>query len=32
LHFDSARRVSRDLIWVQVRNGEPKRLTSSADQ
>jgi outer membrane PBP1 activator LpoA protein len=32
LHFDSARRVSRDLIWVQVRNGEPKRLTSSAEQ
>jgi outer membrane PBP1 activator LpoA protein len=30
LHFDSARRVSRDLIWVQVRNGEPKRLSSAA--
>jgi outer membrane PBP1 activator LpoA protein len=30
LHFDSARRVSRDLIWVQVRNGEPKRLNSAA--
>jgi outer membrane PBP1 activator LpoA protein len=30
LHFDSSRRVSRDLIWVQVRNGEPKRLSPAA--
>jgi len=26
LHFDGDRRVQRDLIWVQVRNGEPRRL------
>jgi outer membrane PBP1 activator LpoA protein len=26
LHFDNDRRVQRDLIWVQVRNGEPHRL------
>ena len=32
LQFDSARRVSRNLIWVQVRNGEPKRLTTSPAQ
>ncbi len=32
LQFDSARRVSRNLIWVQVRNGEPKRLTTSTAQ
>jgi outer membrane PBP1 activator LpoA protein len=30
LHFDSERRVQRDLIWVQVRNGEPRRLADSA--
>ncbi|HEY4975675.1 MAG TPA: penicillin-binding protein activator, partial [Steroidobacteraceae bacterium] len=33
LHFDSKGRVQRDLIWVQVRDGEPRRLTlSPADQ
>lgn len=26
LHFDAGRRVQRDLIWVQIRNGEPRRL------
>jgi hypothetical protein len=26
LHFDADRRVQRDLIWVQIRNGEPRRL------
>lgn len=26
LHFDAEHRVQRDLIWVQVRNGEPHRL------
>jgi uncharacterized protein len=32
LHFDADRRVTRDLIWVQIRNGEPKRLgPGSAD-
>jgi uncharacterized protein len=30
LHFDAKGRVQRDLIWVQVRDGEPKRLTVSA--
>jgi uncharacterized protein len=30
LHFDAERRVQRDLIWVQVRNGEPRRLADSA--
>jgi uncharacterized protein len=30
LHFDTERRVQRDLIWVQVRNGEPHRLADSA--
>jgi outer membrane PBP1 activator LpoA protein len=30
LHFDSDRRVQRDLIWVQVRNGEPHRLPESS--
>jgi hypothetical protein len=30
LHFDAQGRVQRDLIWVQVRDGEPKRLTVSA--
>jgi outer membrane PBP1 activator LpoA protein len=29
LHFDADRRVQRDLIWVQVRNGEPRRLPDS---
>lgn len=26
LHFDAKDRVQRDLIWVQIRDGEPKRL------
>jgi uncharacterized protein len=26
LHFDPKGRVQRDLIWVQMRDGEPKRL------
>jgi hypothetical protein len=26
LHFDAQGRVQRDLIWVQVRDGEPHRL------
>lgn len=30
LHFDADRRVQRDLIWVQVRNGEPRRLPDTA--
>ncbi|HEV7985159.1 MAG TPA: penicillin-binding protein activator, partial [Steroidobacteraceae bacterium] len=30
LHFDADRRVRRDLIWVQVRNGEPRRLSDPA--
>jgi hypothetical protein len=30
LHFDANGRVQRDLIWVQSRDGEPKRLTVSA--
>lgn len=30
LHFDTDRRVQRDLIWVQVRNGEPRRLADPA--
>jgi outer membrane PBP1 activator LpoA protein len=29
LHFDADGRVLRDLIWVQVRDGDPKRLVSS---
>ena len=29
LRFDPERRVLRDLLWVQIRNGEPKRLTST---
>lgn len=29
LHFDAERRVQRDLIWVQVRSGEPHRLADS---
>jgi hypothetical protein len=35
LHFDARGRVERDLIWVQIRDGEPKRLgasTGSSDQ
>jgi outer membrane PBP1 activator LpoA protein len=30
LHFDAEGRVQRDLIWVQVHDGEPRRLTVSA--
>jgi outer membrane PBP1 activator LpoA protein len=30
LHFDPRGRVQRALIWVQVRDGEPRRLTVSA--
>ena len=30
LHFDPNGRVQRDLIWVQLRDGEPKRLPDSA--
>jgi outer membrane PBP1 activator LpoA protein len=30
LHFDAQGRVQRDLIWVQLRDGEPKRLTASS--
>jgi outer membrane PBP1 activator LpoA protein len=29
LHFDADRRVLRDLIWVQIHNGEPRRLPDS---
>ena len=29
LHFDAQGRVQRELIWVQLRDGEPKRLTVS---
>jgi outer membrane PBP1 activator LpoA protein len=29
LHFDPKGRVQRDLIWVQMRDGEPKRLSVS---
>lgn len=29
LHFDAQGRIQRDLIWVQVRDGEPKRLIAS---
>jgi outer membrane PBP1 activator LpoA protein len=32
LHFDTDRRVQRDLIWVQVHNGEPRRLADSTPQ
>jgi len=28
LHFDADRRVQRDLVWVQIRNGEPRRLSA----
>jgi outer membrane PBP1 activator LpoA protein len=30
LHIDAKGRVQRDLIWVQVRDGEPKRLVIGA--
>lgn len=30
LHLDADRRVQRDLIWVQIRNGEPHRLGEPA--
>ncbi|MFI4869590.1 MAG: penicillin-binding protein activator [Steroidobacterales bacterium] len=30
LHFDPRGRVQRELIWVQVRDGEPKRLAAPA--
>jgi outer membrane PBP1 activator LpoA protein len=30
LHFDPDRRVLRDLIWVQIHNGEPRRLADAA--
>lgn len=30
LHVDASGRVLRDLIWVQVRDGVPKRLAASA--
>lgn len=30
LHFDPDRRVLRELIWVQVHNGEPHRLPDPA--
>jgi hypothetical protein len=30
LHFDTQGRVQRELIWVQVRDGEPRRLNASA--
>jgi len=29
LRFDAERRVQRELIWVQVRNGEPRRLLAA---
>jgi outer membrane PBP1 activator LpoA protein len=29
LHFDARGRVLRDLIWVQVRDGEPRRLPTA---
>ncbi|HEY6452084.1 MAG TPA: penicillin-binding protein activator [Steroidobacteraceae bacterium] len=32
LHFDADRRVLRELIWVQIRNGEPRRLAPAAPQ
>jgi outer membrane PBP1 activator LpoA protein len=32
LHFDADRRVLRELIWVQIHNGEPRRLPDSAPQ
>ncbi|HEY4881467.1 MAG TPA: penicillin-binding protein activator [Steroidobacteraceae bacterium] len=30
LHFDERGRVRRELIWVQIRDGEPRRLGASA--
>ena len=30
LRFDAERRVQRELTWVQIRNGEPRRLGASA--
>jgi outer membrane PBP1 activator LpoA protein len=30
LHFDAGRRVERELIWVQIHNGEPRRLSVGA--
>jgi outer membrane PBP1 activator LpoA protein len=30
LRFDAERRVQRELIWVQIRNGEPRRLAAPA--
>jgi outer membrane PBP1 activator LpoA protein len=32
LHFDASGRVQRELIWVQVRDGEPKRLAITASE
>ena len=32
LHFDAQGRVQRELIWVQVRDGEPKRLSASVGE
>ncbi len=29
LHFDAERRVQRELVWVQVRNGEPRRIIAA---
>jgi hypothetical protein len=29
LHFDADHRVVRDLIWVQIHNGEPHRLANA---
>lgn len=29
LHFDDMHRVERDLVWVQMRNGEPKPLAEA---
>jgi uncharacterized protein len=29
LHFDPERRVLRDLLWVQIRNGEPRRIANT---
>jgi outer membrane PBP1 activator LpoA protein len=30
LHFDPRGRAQRDLIWVQIRDGEPKRIAPAA--
>ncbi len=32
LHFDPSGRVQRDLIWVQTRDGEPRRVTVSTGE